>query len=428
MYGWLISRAESLCPQGRERSVVPAEAIAPDDLRALNLIGSQELPDELVEHSPVVRLIQATLTDMDESERLTLLRRYHRIDRRSEGDGESVNSADLPGGDQLVRARYYFRRCLFGRIHALDPEIGEFGADTRTAVFEKNLEKIFCSMEPFQKLPEGVREDLENEVVRLAEQIKLDKKAGGASFRKTAWILAIVTLLFAAGIGLFFMHQRRRPIPPSVPAVNPIEVEAEVNEAERKPAGNEMSPREMEAYLIRIFEAGSAGDMETLIEALERGPFPAQVAAAIYLGRIGDESAMGPLSKAAEQWYAENLGENPFLTAIEQIEQRLLQQQEQEEAERQAETEADEAAEVEGELIEALPEESIAPSEPNEPDDVVPDESSPAEINEPDWVEGTDPNQIEQEDQGFEDPNEPEEEWSEEEYETDQVQYIGGDF
>ena len=96
--------------------------------------------------------------------------------------------------------------------------------------------------------------------------------------------------------------------------------------------------------------------LTTWILALEQGPYPAQIAAAMILMRIGDESAIDALEKAAQQRYPDSLQENPFLDAIEQIESRLRQQAE----------EANEGTEeFEGEQLEAWIEEPELPSEAN---------------------------------------------------------------
>lgn len=426
MYAWLIVAAESYCPQEKRQACTPAlsEAqIASKDLHALAVIGSQEVPDNLLEHPAAAALIQAALTEMDESERLVLLRRYHRIDRKVTIGLDLGFTADLLG-DQLVRARYYFRRYLFARIHSLQPEAGEFTPDTRITVFEKNLEKIFCSIAPFIRLPDDFLSDLETSLLQEAEQVQaVSETEGRGRFKRSAWTAGIVLLFLAAGIVVISVF---RPQPsltgPSLPGESPGQVKPK--SAEQEAVKHEMSPEELEAYLIRVFDAGAAGDTDMLLAALERGPFPAQIASAIYLGRIGDASAIEPLEKAAQRWYPDAMEESPFLTAIGQIEQRLRLEAEQEAAERRAELEAEEAEAAEAAASEE-PAVIIPATDPNLPV-VSPPILPPEEVNEiliEDFV-GPEPGEPNVFDMETWDPNDSEAEWPDEEIETDEIQYI----
>lgn len=428
MYAWLIGRAESFYPDEKQEAAGAGwsdNSIEAEDLRTLAMVGSQEVPEALLEHPVVVRLIQAALTEMDESERLVLLRRYHRIDRKATIGLDLGFSADLLG-DKLVRARYYFRRYLFARIHFLRQDIGDFTQDIRITVFEKNLEKIFCSIPPFLKLPDNLLTDLENNLLEQIEQIRQRTQNKGSAFsRKSMWTAGGVLLILAAGIVVVSLF-RRQPAQVISPSSEQNGAEVKPEPAEKEAVKTEMSQKEMEAYLMRIFDAGATGDIEALLTALEEGPFPAQVAAAIYLGRIGDASAIGPLEKAAQRWYPDSMEGNPFLTAIEQIEQRLRLQAEEEAAA------AEEAAKVQAEETEPEPmiEENILPSEPNLPGMIPEAVQLPAEVNETPMEIDTisqveEPNVFGTEEEVWE-PNSTEAEWPEGEMETGEVEYVEG--
>jgi hypothetical protein len=94
---------------------------------------------------------------------------------------------------------------------------------------------------------------------------------------------------------------------------------SEVKEVDEK----KLSAEELKVLLNQVFAAGSAGDVGELLRVLETGPYPAQVAAAVFLGRVGDAGAIGPLEKASRRWFSDSRDEDPFLLAIEQIERRL---------------------------------------------------------------------------------------------------------
>ena len=324
MYLWLIGRAETFYPKESQEPFVPGRSgqpISPDDLQSLLLLGSQDLPDALLEKPAVVQLLQAVLTEMDEPERRVLLRRYHRIDRTGPAGLDAEYSAGIPD-DPLVRARYYLRRTLFSRIHSFYPEAGEFMPDARIAVFEKNLEKIFCSIAPFLKLPEAFLENLIGILNQQADQIRLVAPSDQAFWKKPAWAGTAAVLLLMTGTGVYFLF-REQPVPVTMSRPVQDTLEADKKPPAAKSKKTEMTQEELSAYMNRVFAAGAEGRTEDLLQALEAGPEPARVAAAIYLGRIGDESVIGPLERAIQRWYPNAIDDNPFLTAIEQIEQRL---------------------------------------------------------------------------------------------------------
>lgn len=438
MYRWLIQRAQFMFPEENPRRPQASSQI----LRALGLIGSAEIPDALLENPAVIQLIQAALTEMDESERMILLRRYHRIDQEAAAEVDVQFSSDSLG-DQLVRARYYFRRHLLAGIYAIAPDIGEFSPDSRIPVFEKNLEKIFCSVPPALKLPEAAAEEIENVLLQQAQLNQAGAKSPGTSLsRKTAWITGIVVFLTAAtGLWFFLRDQSTRENPPPVQS----KIEDKTEPVPDETAKQGPSPEELKRYMARVFEAGSNGDIQGLLEVLEEGPYPAQVAAAVFLGRIGDESAIGPLEKAARRRHPDPQETNPFLTAIEQIEQRLSRQAEEEALAQQAEDQqTEEIQPVETAVPPAEPNQKtvVQPVQPIPADnketptdlqeETITEEQTVSETQEEVWEDEEMPAEEvaeEQEDYPAEtqEPNEidtEETEWTEEEYSTDDVQYI----
>jgi len=70
-------------------------------------------------------------------------------------------------------------------------------------------------------------------------------------------------------------------------------------------------------------EMFAVGDVEGLVTILLQGQFEeSKVAAANYLAKIGDLSAVGPLEKLAEEWQEET-ADNPFAAAVSEIRKRL---------------------------------------------------------------------------------------------------------
>jgi hypothetical protein len=438
MYRWLIRQAESLYP----KETPPRPQAAAQVLRALGSIGSAEIPDSLLEHPAVIGLVQAALTEMDEAERMVLLRRYHRIDPKASAELDPQFSSDSLG-DHLVRARYYFRRHLLAWIYSLQSDIGEFSADSRINVFEKNLEKIFCSVPPVLKLPDTAAEELEKILLQQAQQTQAaGKSVAPALSRKSIWIAAAAVLLVLIAVVSFFRRCRTETEPIPLPGQDKT-IQKPQPSANQTPPQN-LSPEELKKYMARVFEAGSANDMEELLKALEEGPYPVQVAAAVFLGRIGDESAIGPLEKAARRWHPDPQEGNPFLTAIEQIEQRLtLEARRQEQEALAQQKQAQEAKQIQPVETPALPaepnqkpviqevqqtppqEDILAPpvlqeQEVTTEEEVIQPQDQLLEQEEIPAEEGEYPSDTEE----VVEPNEAETEGTEEEYSTDEVQYI----
>lgn len=437
MYIWLIRQAESMFPkEAFLRPQAPAKV-----LRALGSIGSAEIPDAYLENPTVIRLVQTAVTEMDEAERKALLRRYYRIDPGAGAKLEPQFSSDSLG-DRLVRARYYFRRNLLACIYALQPDLGQLPTDSRIPVLEKNLEIIFRSVPPVLKLPDSFVEELEKKLLQEAQQIQT-----AAIPVKTAW--SGRTLWIAVGVVLLVLLAAISYLWPGRTEIEPV-FGPKPNKNIQKPQPSDLqmppqnpSPEELKKYMARVFEAGSSNDMRELFRALEDGPYPVQVAAAIFLGRIGDESAIGPLEKASRLRHPSPLEENPFLTAIDQIEQRLtLEAQRQEE---EAFIEYNQAQESQPVIAQAS-----LPAEPNKKPEIqevhqtsfpLPEDTQDfsdlpeQEFTNEENLDQQQEQQLEQEEvlseeegrpSDIEEPEEPNEyeEALEDEYATDEVQYI----
>jgi len=118
MYRWIVERAAAVyAPETNWeflRNLPDAAAI----LGRLAQIGTQDFPEEYLENPLVVHVVQAALTEMEGSHRQILLCRYYRIDSEGASLGGDVSALDEMA-EELVRARYYFRRYLLGWIQSL---------------------------------------------------------------------------------------------------------------------------------------------------------------------------------------------------------------------------------------------------------------------------------------------------------------------
>jgi len=320
MYRWIVERAAAVYAPETNWDSLRNLPKADEILAMLARIGTQDFPEDYLENLLVVHLVQAALTEMEGSHRQVLLCRYYRIDTEGAAlTGRLSSSEEME--EELVRARYYFRRYLLGWIQSLSAAPATVSDEIQIQVFERNLEKIFRSVPPLLKLPPESRQMLEDALLQEAEF----RHSGTALERvfspKTAWwgIGVLFLILVLVGLGYYWRTDQSdvQEVPPRRAAVG--SKKSEVKEVDEK----KLSAEELKVLLNQVFAAGSAGDVGELLRVLETGPYPAQVAAAVFLGRVGDAGAIGPLEKASRRWFSDSRDEDPFLLAIEQIERRL---------------------------------------------------------------------------------------------------------
>ncbi|MHC4743622.1 MAG: zf-HC2 domain-containing protein, partial [Planctomycetota bacterium] len=134
--------------------------------------------------------------------------------------------------------------------------------------------------------------------------------------RFAAAVIVIVVLLAAAKLLL-----KKGPKPGEAPTI--------VQKEDEEPGGGadeRLLAQKVAAELKSIEEMFAASDIDGLVGMLESGEMESKIAAARYLGRIGDLRAIEALSRLAEQWEGDE-GENPFKRAIEEIRARLERQE-----------------------------------------------------------------------------------------------------
>jgi len=83
---------------------------------------------------------------------------------------------------------------------------------------------------------------------------------------------------------------------------------------------------ELARELRDVEEMFASNDLPGLVSVLDKGYWQSKIAAAKYLGQIGDERALARLSSLLSSWEGEP-AENPFSAAIEQIENRMRAQE-----------------------------------------------------------------------------------------------------
>jgi hypothetical protein len=194
---------------------------------------------------------------------------------------------------------------------------------------EQNIERLFRSVEPELKLPAPERQRI---LEKLAQESAGPDRAGAFASpqrivlgKRVALAVAVVILI----VVLLAVMLREGPKRPEEQIAGGVDVSRNVDDDGSKPeeektfADKTSVPDEnLEAEMKSVLDMGVAGDVRGLMAILAEGHFLSKVVAANYLGRIGDENAIGPLEKAGADWVGDE-SENPFTLAIEQIRSRL---------------------------------------------------------------------------------------------------------
>jgi hypothetical protein len=317
MYTWLLREAAALSLP--EISLEPLRTVpkAEQILLAFARIGLSDFPEEHLESPLSVHLVQAVLSDLEEDHRLLLLSRYYRMDRES----LFLICSDRSEGheEELTQARYYFRRFLWAWLKKLHPSLPQRSEEIRVDLFERNLEKLFQSISPLLSLPLEKRRLLEESLLRQAEMKRLEAAVGQRGLRKLTWLglAGTAVCLGLAVLGYYWKSASAQ----DGSVVVPVSADSEPKKGPEQP--KEETGEDLKEVLNQVFAAGSSGDIPELLRILQVGSYPAQVAAAVFLGRLGGASEIGPLEAASRRWFSVPSEEDPFLMAIEQIEQRL---------------------------------------------------------------------------------------------------------
>ena len=103
-----------------------------------------------------------------------------------------------------------------------------------------------------------------------------------------------------------------------------VEAEKRVRQIPRVETGR--TAAELKVELKRIEDMYLGGDVDGLVEALYEDEMANKLAAAIYLGKIGDASAIDALEEMSAE-YGGGDADNPFATAIKQIDRRLEEEE-----------------------------------------------------------------------------------------------------
>lgn len=330
MAAWLREQAKQARDEGLAvRQIKPQRPWAwshlPDDvLYGLSQFRNEPL-SEAVTNNPFVReIVQAALVEMEAPNRELMKRRYNHLETAEQiADEIGANIQNI--NDRLYRCRHFFRRVFVQLLQSANPEFSESSSSGSLELLDMNLEKLLSSTNMVQAVRPKDKARIREIVLAAARETAPLKNAG---INKKNFVIGIsagiaVAVLLLLGIFVWFTvfattqeteppgpvtTPQAPPTTPAAPVINPEEAVETIDEEE----------------LRRVIQLGQEGDLTGLLEVLKTGQYVSQRTAALFIGELGDEGAIGMLEEAEMRWYPNGPADNPFAQAITQIEERLL--------------------------------------------------------------------------------------------------------
>ena len=187
--------------------------------------------------------------------------------------------------------------------------------------------------EDFAKTMQPTIARLENEVIDGLNRATSKRAVEPISIRRTVMKSRIVKVAAAALIIIAIL------VGASIltgPGEETVEIVKQQGESDR---GTSELPKQDKADLEAVVEAEldeirhmvAASDIDGLVAMLKDGQWDSKLAAANYLGRIGDLRALGALEQLSAEWQGD-AADNPFADAISKIKGRFEPEEQQSQA------------------------------------------------------------------------------------------------
>ena len=331
MFQWLRSCAKQALEEGllhwqikRQRPWAWSQLSA-NVLLGLSTLRNEVLSDEVVSNPAVQEMVQATLAEMEETDRTLMMHRYNHLDT-PEHITEEVGLSIEKVNDRLYRCRHFFRRVLIQLVQSENLGFNEASAAGNLERLDSNLEKLLSSTAMYQPITDNHRAVINKALTQAVLNIAQTKSIPSENHsRRRILIIAAAVLLVMGSIGFLYpllLDKPEQTGPLEVAALNDI---TKTNTAESQSKSPEDNTEQIDqAQLRRVFEMGQAGDLMGLLEVLKNAQFTSQLAASHFIGKLGDESAIGLLEECEAKWYPNGPDDNPFAEAIIQVHNRLL--------------------------------------------------------------------------------------------------------
>ena len=294
-----------------ETSVGPELQIAVQRLSTHPLLETEPFWPELIQ------LCQQALAMLSRDEQEILVCRYLRL----ESPAVIVAKYERTIADVqtlLYKARHSFRRILESLSQIGSQETSRpIPADLASQ--EMNLEKIFRALNPKPALAPETIQRLEQQILAVLTQNRPTRWRSTTPGKISIGCGIAAVLCGAAVLWAMWIH-------PSSGRENKAGTRRG-NSPSTQQNDHQADSANFPRDIRQVFEMGETRDVQGLLGILRTGAYPMQIVAAHYLGQFGDKAAIDLLDRAAQKWYAENpTEENPFIGAIEAIENRTRQE------------------------------------------------------------------------------------------------------
>lgn len=323
LFGYLKQHARHTRDEGLAQQQMKAQrpwawSQLPDDiLYGLSRLRSESLQEKIIDNPYVHEMIQATLVELEQKDRELLIHRYSHLDS-IEQISEEMSCPVEDVQDRLYRCRHSFRRVFFQIVSKANSGFAESNIAGEIDTLDMNLEKILSSTLPCLKLDE-----MKTDCIRQNIRQAIEERESAPSDHSTkkyyfVAVAAMIALMLLVGL---YIATRKQAAEPSVPQT-PKETVAVTETRPKEPDADktQKSATDIEEEKLKmVFALGQERNLEALLEILKSGDFTSQAAAAYFIGKLGDPSAIPLLEQAEAKWYPEPSDDNRFAQAIAEI-------------------------------------------------------------------------------------------------------------
>ena len=291
-------------------------------LDGLAKLRSESLTEKVFENPFVHEIIQATLSELEPQDRELLIHRYSHLDA-PEHIAEEIGCSIEDVQSRLYRCRHSFRRVFFQLLSAANLGFSESNATGEIETLDTNLEKLLSATTTYQSPDESKIDTIRQALLEAMSEIRPAPPGRPSDeYHRPAVITAVVLILIA---GLYWIT--RKPVEVKTPPDDSMKTTETVPET-KTPKPKPDDPKTIQSDLDKeelelVFKLGKEGDLDALLEILKSGKFTSQAAAAFFIGKLADPSAIELLEQAEQQWYDEPTDDNPFAKAIDEILKRF---------------------------------------------------------------------------------------------------------
>ena len=199
---------------------------------------------------------------------------------------------------------------------------------------ERNIERLLRAVEPELRLPDDRKEEILAELAEEGEVLSSKDPARRLRrrivMRNRGKLAAAAVLVIGVLVGAVLLWTGSIQPKEQIATRQKEVIEESVSDEEKaadKPVAKETDSQraKVEEELKRIAAMFAAGDVEGLIAMLSDERLELRAAAANYLAKVGDLSAVGALVEASKEWTETDV-DNPFSKAILEIMTRAVEE------------------------------------------------------------------------------------------------------